>query len=125
MTIEHYQQTLLAWLSTFCKVYRGAVPDTEKKPLPSPHIVYSPVSTTFSTSFSQPLYLYAPGATDFTALTALADRIIAAVGVGGLHIRNGDGCIRIEHGNPLYQDRPDYPDKNCKAGYLLLNITIY
>lgn len=122
MTIEKAQKTLFRWLGKFGVAHRNGIP-----PGANPKLIHMDVPQTtggFASSYAQPVYLYALNTTSPEKLIQTADAIREAVGTGGIMIRTDEGVIRIELGNPLYQDRND-PDKNTKAGYLLLNITIY
>ena len=122
MTIEKAQKTLFRWLGQFGAVHRNGVP-----PDADPKLVHMDVPQTtgsFARSYAQPVYLYAINTTSAEKIVSVADAIKKAVGESGMMIRGAEGVIRIELGTPLYQDRVS-PDKNSRAGYLLLEITIY
>lgn len=117
-------QTIYNWLSNFATVYRGTLPSGIEPD--TNYILYKAYVDDVATPFIQPITIYAQKTTSYSNVLLIANDIENAIGQGGVLISSEDGTmkIKIDKGNPFYQDKDD-EDRTTKAGYINLLITIY
>lgn len=126
MSVYNYSNTIYQWLSGFAPTYRSPIDELtfdEDHPKPNEYIEYASSTGNFATSFIQAITIYSKS-TAYTKVMEIADAIESAVGEKGIVLRNNWGYVKIEKGNPFYQDKID-EDSEYRAGYINLLITIY
>ena len=92
-------------------------------PQPNEYITYSAVVNNFAEQFIQPITIYSKS-TSYKYVWEIADAIESDISERGIVIRDEWGYLKIEKGNPFYQDKSD-EDTSIRAGYVNLQITIY
>lgn len=124
--IRNYATTMYNWLSKFATTYRTPVLSSmfdSENPKPSEYIEYSADASNFAEQFIQSITIYSQS-TAYNYVMDISDKIEQELGESGIVLREDWGYVRIEKGNPFYQDKPD-DDDNIHAGYLNFEITIY
>ena len=120
---QKYVTTLYNWLSKFTTIYREPVQFDADNPQPNEYITYSAVVNNFAEQFIQPITIYSKS-TSYKYVWEIADAIESDISERGIVIRDEWGYLKIEKGNPFYQDNSD-EDTSIRAGYVNLQITIY
>lgn len=126
MSVKNYSTTIFNWLSGFCPTFRSPIDELtfdNEHPKPNEYIEYSSSTGNFASSFIQSLTIYSKS-TAYTNVMNIADAIESAVGEKGIILREDWGYVKIEKGNPFYQDKID-EDSEYRAGYINLLVTIY
>ena len=126
MSVFNYSNTIYEWLSNFAPTFRSPIDEltfNEEHPKPNEYIEYSSSTGNFATSFIQALTINSKS-TAYTNVMNIADAIENAVGEKGIVLRKEWGYVKIEKGNPFYQDKID-EDSEYRAGYINLLVTIY
>lgn len=121
-----YATTIYNWLSKFAPVLREPVVEglyNEENPKPTEYISYSVDTGNFAQQFIQAITIYSQS-TAWNYVMDIVDAIEKEIGEDGLILRQKWGYVRIEKGNPFYQDKPN-EDSSIRAGYVNLQITIY
>ena len=126
MSVKNYSTAIYDWLSGFAPTFRSPIDELtfdDEHQKPNEYIEYSSSTGTFASSFIQAITIYSKS-TAYTNVMNIADAIEEAVSEKGLILRKDWGYIKIEKGNPFYQDKID-EDSEYRAGYINLLITIY
>lgn len=121
-----YATTMYNWLKKFAPVLREPISEdmyNEQNPKPTEYISYSADTGNFAQQFIQAITINSQS-TAWNYVMDIVDAIEKEIGEGGLILRQEWGYIKIEKGNPFYQDKPD-EDSSIRAGYVNLLITIY
>lgn len=110
------------WLSQFTKTYRGVLPAGQEPD--DLYLQFSGYYPNFAQQFILPVQIYKMNTTSYATVLRVADDIKNEVTEGGVLIGDSDIKIKIELGDPYYQDKPD-EDNTVRAGYINLLVTIY
>ena len=126
MSVKNYSTTIYNWLSGFAQTFRSPISEgtfDNDNPKPNEYIEYASSTGNFASSYIQAITIYSKS-TAYTNVMNIADAIESAVGEKGIILRNEWGYVKIEKGNPFYQDKID-EDSEYRAGYVNLLVTIY
>ena len=126
MSVKNYSTTIYNWLNGFAPTFRSPISEglfDESHPQPNDYIEYASSTGNFASSFIQAIIIYSKS-TAYTQVMNIADAIESAIGEKGIVLREEWGYVKIEKGNPFYQDKTD-EDSNYRAGYINLLVTIY
>lgn len=126
MSVKNYSTTIYNWLNGFAPTFRSPISEglfDESHPQPNDYIEYASSTGNFASSFIQAITIYSKS-TAYTQVMNIADAIESAISERGIVLREEWGYVKIEKGNPFYQDKTD-EDSNYRAGYINLLVTIY